>query len=90
MHGSFTVVCYSDSFNINFINFSSMKKEDISTLKNDINSFKRVRRVVKELILNFPEDADCIQAQEEFVQLSNVIIFLDKTIYRLEKLLSKF
>lgn len=66
-----------------------MKKEDISPLKNDIKSFKRVRRVVGELIISFPEDADSIKCQEEYVQLLNARIFLDKTIYRLEKLLDK-
>lgn len=64
-------------------------KKDICPLKNDINAFKRVRRVVRELIVNFPEDADCIECQEEYIQLLNARIFLDKTIYRLEKLLSK-
>lgn len=66
-----------------------MKKEDISTLQNDIKAFKRVRRVVRELIINFPEDAQEIYQQEEFLQLSNARLFLDKTIFRLEKLLSK-
>lgn len=66
-----------------------MKKEDIPTIQNDIKAFKRVRCVVRELIINFPEDALDICQQEEFIQLYNARVFLDKTIYRLEKLLSK-
>lgn len=66
-----------------------MKKEDISTIQNDIKSFKRVRRVVVELIDNFPDDALELRQQEEFFQLFNARIFLDKTISRLQRLLDK-
>lgn len=58
-------------------------------LKDDIKSFKRVRCIVSELICNFPDDAREIYQQEEFLQLNNARIFLDKTIIRLEKLLKK-
>lgn len=66
-----------------------MKKEDISTIKNDIKAFKRVHRVVCELIDNFPEDAHELRMQEEFLQMSNAHIFLQKVIPRLQKLLTK-
>lgn len=72
-----------------FINLSIMTKEDILSVKNDIKAFKRVRRCVGELIINFPDDADKIWQQEEFIQLSNARIFLDKTIFRLENLVKK-
>lgn len=72
-----------------FINISNMNKAEVNQLKNDIKSFKSVRRVVKELIINFPDNAQEIYQQEEFLQISNAHIFLDKTINRLEKLLSK-
>lgn len=59
------------------------KKDYITTIKNDIKSFKRVRRVVGELIANFPDDAREIWQQEEFLQLASARITLDKTIIRL-------
>lgn len=66
-----------------------MKKEDILTLKADIKSLRRTRRVFKDLILNFPDDANELKHQEEFIQLANVRIYLDKTIYRMQHLLEK-
>lgn len=66
-----------------------MRKEDILTLKSDIESLKRTRRVVKELILNFPDDSKDLCHQEEFIQLSIARICLDKIIIRMQHLLEK-
>lgn len=66
-----------------------MTKEDISTLKADLKSLKRTRRVVMELLLNFPDDAKELRHQEEFIQLFNARICLDKTIIRMQHLLEK-
>ena len=66
-----------------------MKKEDITTLQNDIKSLKCTRRVIKELILNFPENAKEIRHEEEFLQLCSTRICLDKTIMRMQHLLEK-
>ena len=66
-----------------------MKKEDIATLQNDIKSLRRTRRVIKELILNFPQDAKEIRHEEEFIQLATTRICLDKTIIRMKHLLDK-
>lgn len=66
-----------------------MKKEDIISVKNDIKAFRRARRVVRELIVNFPDDRQEIFIQEEFLQLSSAFIFLEKTISRLEDLVNK-
>lgn len=82
MYNIYSIVNYN-------INFNYMNKKDLITIENDIKSFKRVRRIVGELIANFPDDADKIWQQEEFLQLSNARIFLDKTIPRLEKLIDK-
>lgn len=82
-------VLYPEILDKPFINLKNMNKEDITTIRNDIKSFKRVRRVVGELIINFPDDAKKVWQQEEFLQLSNARIFLDKTIIRLETLINK-
>lgn len=89
MHSNIVAMCISNIIDCNSINYKFMTKEDILTIKNDIKAFKRVRRVVRELIVNFPEDANELCHQEEFFQLSNARIFLDKTIIRLENLLNK-
>lgn len=80
---------YCNNFDYSIINFTYMNKEDITRIKNDIKSFKRVHRVVCELINNFPEDAQTLCHLEEFLQLSNARIFLEKAIIRLENLLDK-
>lgn len=61
---------------------------DFLTLKNDIKSFKRVRRVLLDLIHNFPSGLE-ITIQEERLQLLTTRLYLEKTISRLEKLLEK-
>ena len=66
-----------------------MKKEEIVTLQNDIKSLRRTRRVIKELILSFPEDAKDICYEEELIQLCSARICLDKTISRMNHLLDK-
>lgn len=66
-----------------------MTKEEMFTIKADIKSLKRSRRVIKELIVNFPRDSHELYHEEEFLQLCNAKIYLDKTIIRMQRLFEK-